>query len=91
MAMAIHPVQFLLQGDIRPFRQTGHATERNNYGTVAQFPDLAIERSPASFPSADPFQPFFPSVFSRATRDAKPFSSVSYNASAYVQRLKAST
>ena len=65
-----YPVQFPLQGDVRAFRQTGHATERNNYGAVAQVPDLAIERPPASFPSATPFQPFYPAVFPRATRDA---------------------
>ena len=67
-----YPVQFPLQGDIRPFRQTGHATERNNYGTVAQFPDLAIKRSPAW-----PFSTFLPfSIFKsyEPTRDAKPFS-----------------
>ena len=29
-----YPVQFPLQGDVRAFRQTGHATERNNYGAV---------------------------------------------------------
>lgn len=65
-----YPVQFPLQGNARPFRQTGHATKRNNYGAVAQFPDLAIERSPATFPSAAPFQPFYPTVFPRATGDA---------------------
>ena len=65
-----YPVQFPLQGDVRAFRQTGHATERNNYGAVAQFADLVIERSPASFPSATPFQPFYSAVFPRATRDA---------------------
>ena len=58
-----YPVQFPLRY-VRPFRLTGHATERIKYGAVAQLPDLAIERSPASFPSADPFQPFFPSVLS---------------------------
>ena len=45
-----HPVQFPLQGNAGPLRQTGHATEKNNYvgGAAAQFPDLAIERSAAS-------------------------------------------
>jgi len=67
-----YPVQFPLQGNAGPLRQTGHATERNNYvrGAAAQFPDLAIERSVASFPSAAPFQPFYPAAFPRATRDA---------------------
>ena len=67
-----YPVQFPLQGNAGPLRQTGHATERNNYvgGAAAQFPDLAIERSAASFPSAAPFQPFYRAVFPRATRDA---------------------
>lgn len=31
---------------------------------------MAIERSPATFPSAAPFQPFYPTVFPRATGDA---------------------
>ena len=65
-----YPVQFPLQGDARPFRQTGHATDRNNYGAVAQLPDLASSPSPAPFPSATPFQSFYPAVFARATRDA---------------------
>ena len=65
-----YPVQFPLQGDARPFRQTGHAPDRNNYGAVAQLPDLASSPSPAPFPSATPFQSFYPAVFARATRDA---------------------
>lgn len=65
-----YPVQFPLQGNVRPFRQTGHATERNNYGAVSQFPGSAIERSAATFPSAAPFQPFYTAHFPRPIRDA---------------------
>lgn len=44
-----YPVQFPLQGNVRPFWQTGHATKRNNYGAVSQFLGSAIERSAATF------------------------------------------
>ena len=61
------PVQFPPLG--RPF-QTGHASERSNYG-VAQFANAAIERCAATFPSAAPFQPFHPAVFQRTPREAE--------------------
>ena len=68
-----YTVQFPPQGNVRPFWQMGHATEvteRNNYGAVSQFPGSAIKRSPATFPSAAPFQPFYPAVCPRARGDA---------------------
>lgn len=68
-----YPVQFPLRGDL--FGGLGmQPGERNNYGSVAQFLDLAIERSPDSFPSAAPIQPFHSAVFPKATRDTRPFS-----------------
>ena len=44
-----YPVQFPLQGDVRAFWQTGHATERNNYGAVEVSKAVLFSYFPSAF------------------------------------------